>query len=251
MKTNNLLRSRWSFIFVLTFALILSFSFRDSKVFAADSSTATTAKTINVTGDGEVTATPDIAYLSLGVITDKPTTVEAQNANSIAINNVISAIKKENIKDEDIKTTDYNISPKYNYDKTTGTSTLVGYTVSSTLNVTIRDISKVGQIIDTAVANGANISNNISFGISDYEKYYNMALLNALSNAQGKAETISNSLGIKLTIPVKITEDSSGIPNNSFVPLNTKLEAGNSSASTSIQIGTDKVKANVSLVYEY
>jgi uncharacterized protein YggE len=254
MKTNNLLNSKWSFIFVFAFAFALSFHFTSSKDLAADSSAlnGTAARTINITGDGEVTAAPDIAYLSLGITIDKPTTTEAQSANSVAINNVITAIKKEGIKDEDIKTTDYSINPKYDYDKTTGASTLVGYTVSNTINVTVKDIGKAGQIIDTAVKNGANISNRISFGISDYKKYYNMALLNALSNAQGKAQVISNFLGAKLTTPVKVTENSSGIPNDYPVyPLNTKFESADSSSSTPIQAGTYKVKANISLVYEY
>jgi uncharacterized protein YggE len=222
-------------------------------VLAADSSTITTdtTRTINVTGDGEVTATPDIAYLYLGVITDKPTTIEAQSANSTAINNVIAAIKEEGLKDEDITTTDYSINPKYDYDNNTGASTLVGYTVSNTLKVTVKDISKVGQIIDAATESGANVSNSISFGISDYEKYYNMALLNALSNAQNKAQNISSFLGIKLTTPVTVTENSSGIPNDLPVPLHDKLESGNSSVSTPIQAGTYEVKADVSLVYEY
>jgi len=252
MKANSLLKSRWSFIYVLTFVFVLFFSAVSSKVFAADSSAAAgvSARTINVSGDGEVTLTPDIAYLYLGVMTDKPTAMEAQTANSIAINNVINAIKNEGIKDEDIKTINYSISPKYEYDKNTGNSKIVGYTVSNTLNVTVKDMNKVGQIINKAVENGANISNSISFGISNYEKYYNMALLNALLNAQGKVQTISNFLNIKLGAPIKITENSGGIPNRYPVPISDKL-AADSSASTAIQVGTYKVTANVSLVYEY
>lgn len=253
MKANGLLKSRWSFIFVLTFAFALCLSVSASKVLAADSNAAAgaLARTINVTGDGEVTVTPDIAYVYLGVVTDKPTTIEAQTANSTAINNVINAIKMQGIKDEDIKTINYNISPKYDYDKNTGNSSIVGYTVSNTLTVTVKDISKAGQIIDTAVKNGANISNSISFGVSDYAKYYNLALVNALLNAQGKAQAISNFFNIKLGIPSKIIENSSGIPNSYPVPYNDKVAAPESSASTAIQIGTYKVKANLSLVYEY
>lgn len=251
MKTNNLLRSRWSFIFAFAFVFILSFQFGVSKVLAADPTATDNARTINVTGDGEVTANPDISYLYLGVTTDKPTTIEAQSANSNAINNIIAAIKKDDIKDEDIKTADYSINPKYDYDKTTGASVLVGYTVSNTLKITVKDISKDGQIIDTAVKNGANISNRISFGISNYGKYYNMALQNALSNAQSKAQSISSFLGVKLSTPVKITENSSGTPDDSPVPLDVKSIANTSSDSTSIEAGTYKVKANVSLVYQY
>lgn len=250
MKTTNLLKSRWSFIFAFAIAFILSLNFGASKVLAADP-TADAARTINVTGVGEVTIAPDIAYLYLGVVTDKLTTIEAQSANSTAINNVIAAIKKDGIKDEEIKTTDYSINPKYDYDKNTGRSSIVGYTVSNTLKVTVKDISKVGQVIDTALKNGANTSNSISFGISDYEKYYNMALLNALSNAQSKAQTISNFLGIKLTTPVKVIENSTGIPNDYPTSLSAKFESADSSASTSIQAGIYKVKADISLVYQY
>lgn len=257
MKTNNLLKSSWSFIFVFAVAFLFSFQLVASKTLAAEVTAANTVttRTINIAGDGEVTATPDIAYLFLGVITEKPTTTEAQSTNSIAINNVIAAIKKQGIKDEDIKTTNYSISPKYDYDKTTDKNILVGYTVSNTLNVTVKDISKVGQTIDTAVGNGANVSNGVNFGISDYGKYYNIALINALLNAQGKAQVISNSLGMKITTPVKITENSSGVPNDYPIyytgAMNAKFSSAESSSSTSIQVGTYKVKANVSLVYEY
>lgn len=256
INMKNLLKSKFLSIFVFTFAFTLCFSLGAVKALAADSSTgiSASAKTINVTGNGEVTATPDIAYLSLGVLTEKATITEAQSLNSTAMNNVISAIKNAGIKDEDIKTSDYNISPKYNYDKNSGASTLAGYTVSNTLNVTVKDISKVGKIIDTAVANGANTSNSITFGISDYKKYYNMALQNALSDAQGKAQTISSFLNVKLTTPVTITENSSGVPNNYPIypiELASKMDSVSSSASTTIQAGTYKIKANVSLTYQY
>lgn len=250
MKTNYLFKSKWSFIFMFALAFVLCLHFESSKAFAANSgaTTASAARTINVTGEGEVTAAPDIAYVSLGVITEKSTTTEAQSANSTVMNNVINTIKKAGIKDEDIKTTDYSIYPKYNYDETTKVNTLVGYTVSNTLNITVKDISKVGQIIDAAVGNGVNTCNSISFGVSDYEKYYNMALQNALSNAQSKAKTISNFLNIKLKAPITITENSTEIPRTYPVSLD---NASKSSDTTSIQAGTYKIQANVSLVYEY
>lgn len=253
MKTNNLLKSRWSFIFAFAAAFILFFNFGASKVLAADSSaiTADSSRTINVTGSGEITVTPDIAYLYLGVVTEKLTTMEAQSANSTAMNTIIAAIKKEGIKAEDIKTNDYSINPKYDYDKNTGRSSIVGYTVSNILKVTVKDIMKVGQVIDIAVKNGANTSNSISFGISDYDTYYNKALLKALSNAQGKAQAISSFLAVKLTTPVKIIENSNGIPNDYPISFNGKLESAASSDSTSLQAGVYKVKADVSLVYQY
>lgn len=253
MKTNNLLRSKWSVIFVCTFAFVLFFHFGSSKVLAADSNTAApvTSKTLNVSGDGEVTVTPDTAYLSLGVLTEKPSASEAEASNSVSMNNVIAAIKNQGVKVEDIKTSNYSVNPKYDYDKTTGLSVLTGYTVSHTLTVTVRDINKVGQILDMSAKNGANVSNGISFGVSDYEKYYNSALINALTNAQSKAKAISGFLNIPLTMPVKITENSSGVPIVYPYMTDGKSASENLSVSTPIQAGTYKIKASVSLVYEY
>jgi uncharacterized protein YggE len=251
MKTNYSLKSKWPIIFIFTFAFLLFFQLGPSRVLAADSNIAAAEKTINVSGDGKVTVAPDLAYLSIGVLTENTSAAQAEKANSVSMNNVIDSIKKLGINADDIKTTNYSINPVYDYDKTTGSSIIKGYTVLHSLTVTIRDISKVGQVIDAAVKSGANVSNDIVFGVSDYEKYYNMALINAVSNAVGKAQATSKYFNIPLTTPVKITENSSGVPTPYPVTMGGKFEASDSSASTSIQVGTYEIKANVSLVYQY
>jgi uncharacterized protein YggE len=256
LKTRNLLKSKLSFIFIFTVAFTFSIglcSGTGSKVLAADDKISeSTAKTINVTGNGEINATPDIAYVSLGVITEKNAVSEAQNENSNTMNKIIDGVKKQGIQSEDIKTINYSISPKYNYDNKTGNNTLVGYTVLNTLSVTVKDITKVGTIIDSAVANGANNSNGVSFGVSDYQKYYNMALKNAISNAAATAQVIASSIGVTISTPIKITEDSSSIPNQYpvyFDGADKNSTVGQSSMS--VETGTYKIKASVSLVYQY
>ncbi len=256
MKTRNLLKSKLSFIFVFTIAFTFSIglsSSTSSKVLAAeDKISESTAKTINVTGNGEINITPDIAYVSLGVITEKNTVSEAQNENTNTMNKIIDGVKKLGVQGEDIKTVNYSISPKYNYDNKTGNNTLVGYTVLNTLSVTVKDITKVGTIIDSAVANGANNSNGVSFGVNDYQKYYNMALKNAISNAASTAQVIASSIGVTISTPVKINEDSSSIPNQYPVYFNgAAKDLSEKSSSMSIETGTYKVKAVVSLVYQY
>lgn len=256
MKIRNLLKSKLTLIFIFTvvFTFLVGLSSGTaSKVLAADDKISeSTAKTINVTGTGEVNATPDIAYVSLGVITEKNTVSEAQNENSNAMNKIIDGVKKQGIQSEDIKTTNYSISPKYNYDNKTGNSTFAGYTVLNNLSVTVKDITKVGTIIDSAVANGANNSNGVSFGVTDYEKYYNMALKNAISNAAARAQVIASSIGVTVSTPIKVTEDSSAIPNQ--YPTYDGAAKNNSmsgQASMSVETGTYKIKASVSLVYQY
>lgn len=252
MKSINLLKTKWSFVVMSVVTILFLMAIvptTNHKVFAAEDKTA--ARTINVNGDGEVSVTPDIAYVSLGVTTENSSVDEAQKSNSATMNNVIAAVKKAGVAGEDMKTSSYSISPKYSYDDKTGKSTIVGYTVTSNLSIAIKKINSVGSIIDTAISNGANNSNGVTFGVSDYAKYYNMALVNAISNAKAKAQVVAGCIDVKISTPTKITENSNGVPVD--YPIMYDLAAKNSSAGQgmTLEVGTYKVKANVSLVYEY
>lgn len=255
MKKINLLKVKGACVFmsVAMFLFLMgTVPAANYKVLAAEVNTSeAAARTINVNGDGEISVTPDIAYVSFGVTTEKTSVGQAQKSNSTTMNNVIAAIKKAGVAGEDIKTSSYTISPKYNYEEKTGNSTIVGYTVTSTLSVTVKNINSVGSIIDTAVANGANNSNGITFGVSDYEKYYNTALIKAVLNAKAKAQVIADSIDIKLSIPAKITENSSGVPTEYPVFYNSSLKSSIADQGMIVETGVYKIKANVSLVYEY
>lgn len=237
-------------IFLFLFGVIPS---SNCKVLAAENATnEASARTINVTGYGEVNVVPDIGYLYLGVTTENSTLDEAQKNNSTTINKVIEAVKKAGVVSEDIKTSNYSINPKYNYDDKTGTSTIIGYTVNSTLNVTVKDIASIGNIIDTAIASGANISNGVTFGVSNYEKYYNEALTNAILNAKSKAQAIATALDVKLSTLTTITENSNGIPIEYPISYDSaSLKNIGGSEGTTIETGVYKIGANVSVVYQY
>jgi uncharacterized protein YggE len=259
LKINNLLKSKFSFPLIMVSAFIFMlglFITSPANAYADDMKPVIAAKpsittgTLSVTGNGEVNATPDIAYISLGVTTEKTTVGEAQSINSDTMNKLIASIENQGIDKNDIKTDDFSISPKYNYNEKTGESTLAGYTVSNTLNVTVRNISKAGQVIDSAVQSGANVSTGISFGVSDYEKYYNTALANAMANAKSKAQVMADALNVNISTPVKVSELSSSTPviHPIYYPEATGASAKNS---TSIESGTYKISASVSADYEY
>lgn len=209
----------------------------------------TNRNTINVTGNGKVSASPDIAYISLGVVTEDKVANTAQQNNAKAMDQIISKIKGLGIAAEDIKTVGYNIYPKYDYIKDTGESNITGYTVNNTVQVTVRDIKKTGNVIDVASANGANITNGISFGLSDYEKYYNQALKSAVTAAKKRAETIAGALSINLKKPVTVTENGGSAPVYNYRSYDLKADAA--SVATPVEAGTIEVSASVSMVYEY
>lgn len=206
-------------------------------------------KTINVSGQARVSVAPDIAYITLGVVTENKDAKAAQKENAAAMDKVIAAIKASGVKSEDIKTVNYSINPKYNYEEKTGTSNIVGYSVNNSVNVTVRDIQKAGSIIDVAAESGVNASSSISFAISNYEEYYNEALKNAVIAAKKKAVTIAGAMGLNLKAPISINEGGGYSPLYNYATYDMKAEMAG--AATPVQAGSIEITANVNVVYEY
>ncbi len=215
---------------------------------AADT-TADNRRTLAVSGQAKVNASPDIAYINLGVVSEDKDAKAAQKANAASMDKVIAAIKAAGVKPEDIKTVKYSINPKYKYDKDGGVSSIVGYTVSNSVNVTVKDLDKTGDIIDSATESGVNTSSSISFGLSNYEDYYNEALKNAVLAAKKKAGTMAGALGVTLKAPISVDEGGGYSPLMNYVSYDMKASADN--GATPIQSGSLEITANVNLVYEY
>lgn len=214
---------------------------------AAD--TTDNRRTLTVSGQAKVNASPDIAYINLGVVTEDKDAKAAQKANAASMDKVIAAIKAAGIKAEDIKTVNYSIYPKYEYNKDGGVSSIIGYTVNNSVNVTVRDLGKTGNIIDSATESGVNMSSSISFGLSNYEDYYNQALKNAVLAAKKKAGTMADALGVSLKAPISVNEGGGYSPLMNYASYDMKSAAGN--AATPIQSGSLEITANVNMVYEY
>jgi len=158
---------------------------------------------IHVTGMGTVTAEPDLAVLSLGVEAFAGTVSEARETAATAISGTIAALRDEGVEDKDMKTAHFNIQPEYNWEDTRngGRPRIIGYRVTNTLSVKVRDLGSVGPIIDGAVAAGGDVTriNNISFSIEDgaalAEQARRLAVQDALSNAGLLAEEAGATLG--------------------------------------------------------
>lgn len=206
-------------------------------------------KTLSVSGQSKVSASPDMATISLGVVTEGKDAKETQKTNAASMDKVITAIKAAGIKADDIRTVNYSMYPKYDYNKETGASKIIGYTVSNSVNVTVRDLEKAGSIIDAAADSGVNTSSNISFSLSNYEDFYNEALKKAALAAKKKADSISGALGITLKAPISINEGGGYSPLSNYAVYD--MKEMNAGAATPIQAGSIEITANVSIVYEY
>lgn len=160
---------------------------------------------LTVEGQGTIHAKPDIATITVGVVSEGTDLNTVQRENNLKSAAVISAMKALGIEERDIRTVSYTVNPIYDY--VDGKQIFRGYRISNMLEITIRDIERAGDIISKAMDSGANTVSNIDFTLSNPTAYYLKALRVAVKDAYKKAETIANSVGTSLRpIPVKITE---------------------------------------------
>src|SRR3989344_5190903 len=174
--------------------------------------TATTTNTVSFSGEGKVVAKPDIAKVSLSIVTDALTSKAAQDENSKKSKTVTDYLKKQNINDKDIKTTGYNIYPQYKYPQYGGQPTITGYQVNQSMEVKIRDLDKVSDILDGVVSAGANQVNQFGFEIDDPEELQAEARKKAIDDAKKKADELEDQLGIDLGKIVNFSENTGGYP---------------------------------------
>ncbi|WP_204599968.1 SIMPL domain-containing protein [Clostridium pascui] len=163
---------------------------------------------LKINGTATIKIEPNIAIVNLGVVTEDINLEKAQRENAIKVTSIINELLKFNIPKQDISTFTYNIEPQYDYIE--GKQIFRGYRVTNILSVTIRDLPKVGQIIDAAVYKGANRVDNIKFTVENPSPYYSKALSLAIINAVNKARQVENTLKVNMfKIPYKIIEQSS------------------------------------------
>ncbi len=209
------------------------------------------AKLVTVSGEGEMTVTPDVAYITVGVESKDADAKVAQQNNAKEMDKVIAALKAKGLTDKALTTSGYNLYQTYDYNSNASKEERdYYYVVSNTLEVEVSNIDKVGEMIDVASDAGANKINNVRFAVKDDSSYYQEALKLAMANAKGKANAIMGTFGKTAGVPYAVNESSSGGGN--YVDMNLEARMMDSSAaSTPIQSGDITVRASVSVSYEY
>lgn len=157
------------------------------------------------TGEGKAVAIPDVASLSIGITQNAPTVSEVQEKINEASKKITDSIKDNGIEEKNIKTINYSIYPNYNY---TLSRNITGYKATQNMEINIKDIQKINQVIDTVTAQGANIIGNVSFTFSDSlrEELEDKARKEAVDNAKKKAESLAKISGIKLGKLINVVE---------------------------------------------
>ena len=170
-----------------------------------------TVSRILVIGQGSTDIAADMAVLTLTVTRDEKTARAALDANSADMGDVLSAMKSEGVKERDLQTSGFSIQPRYFYPPTKPSSNhqpprIVGYTVRNSLTVRIRDISALGEILDTSVTLGVNEGGNIIFTNNDPSSAITQARVEAVKDAMAKAKTLAEAAGVKVGKLLEMSE---------------------------------------------
>jgi uncharacterized protein YggE len=203
---------------------------------ASSALTDTAAGGITVSGLGTATLTPDRASFAFGSVSQAATASAALSASSQSVARVIAAVKKAGVSQGDIQTSEVSLSPRMN-DKG---DAVVGYTATNTVTVTIKKLGDAGDVVDAAVAAGANQVSGPNLLASEQDTAYRDALKAALADARAKAETLASASGAKLGAITAIAESPGAVP----LPM-----AGVRDAAVPIEPGVQRIEATVSVTY--
>jgi uncharacterized protein len=167
-------------------------------------------RTLNVNGVGVVYLTPDIAYITIGVNTQRDNASAAVEANKEQTTAVIEAIKAAGVEDKDIRTNNFSIWSNPQYDEFGQLSGTVNYVVDNTVNVTVRNIDKLGDLLDAAITAGANSIYSIQFDVEDKTAAQEEARTKAVEDAKAEAAGLAGTSGVELDAIQNISYYESG-----------------------------------------
>ncbi|NQX46975.1 SIMPL domain-containing protein [Paenibacillus tritici] len=205
---------------------------------------------VNVVGKGELSIKPDIAYLSIGVSTTADTAQEAQKGTAGKIAKLTALFKTTwGVADKDIQSTQFNVQPNYTYTEKDGQK-VKGYNAQHTLQVSYRDLTKVGQLLDAASTAGANNIGNVRFAIEDPSAFEAQVIDKAMQNADVKAAAIAKAAKRGLGQVVTVIQNDDGNHPVVYAEANMQKASMDSAAGSSVEPGEVKVTTLLNVTYE-
>jgi uncharacterized protein YggE len=201
---------------------------------------------LTVVGNGTITAAPDVAQLNVGVQTVGQSAQQALADNGAAMRRVTDALRGRGIADADIQTSGINVYPQMgSADTQNGPQQITGYVASNSVNVRLTDPAQAGDVLDAAIAAGANTTGGITFGLKDESAARRAALDAALKDARAHADAIAASLGKQVGDVIAVTEDAYPVGPIPYAV------GGEKQASTPVQPGSLTIGASVRVTYAF
>ncbi len=206
-------------------------------------------RVISLIGHGEVRAVPDMAMITMGVVTSAETARAALDANTKAMTELMASLKAANIDEKDVATSNFSVNPRLDYGQNGGQPPKVtGYDVSNTVTVTVHKIAGLGALLDKAVSSGSNQINGISFSVSKPDEAMDEARKLAVKDATHKAQLYAGATSVSLGNIVSISENS-GVVEPPIMFNRAKAMAAEA-APVPIAQGTQVISVDVNIAWE-
>ena len=206
-------------------------------------------RTITVSAEGKTTVAPDLAQFSFSVVTQGKDPDQIVDENNKKVSAAIEFVKSRGIEAKDIKTSGYNLSPDYQYDEDLRRSFIVGYTITQSVNVKVRDFDKLPKVLSGLTPVGVNQISGISFTVEDPEKFMREARKIAFERAKAKAQSMASQNGVRLGKVVNINEFGGYPPPIPYFGRVEALGKGGDIAPPTIEPGTEEITVQVSVTY--
>ncbi len=208
------------------------------------------ARTFAVTAEGKTVVAPDVASFTFTVVSEGSDPEKIASDNDKKINAALDFIKTQGIESKDIKTANYNLSPRYEYDQNQKKTFISGYTLTQTVFVKIRDFAKIGKILGKLPDLGINQIGSLTFDIENPDKYLNEARQQAFEKAYAKAKSMADQNHVWIGGVVTFSEFSGFRPPMPVYETFGKIGGLGAPAAPSIEPGSQEVTVNVSVTYE-
>ena len=214
---------------------------------------------ITVTGQGEVTMAPDVARMQATVFHTKASVADAQAETTTQMNDTIALVKTFGIADKDIRTTSYTITPHYTAYQTPscapgipcpiGGQRITGYDVSQSIEITVRDLTKVSELLaGLGTLKVQNVSGP-NFALEDTTAGYNAARAKAITQARQQAKLLADQLGVRLSKIISFNENS-GAPYPVVYSMGGPAMESKAASAPNVPVGENTYSASVSITYE-
>ncbi|OGZ04441.1 MAG: hypothetical protein A2648_01725 [Candidatus Lloydbacteria bacterium RIFCSPHIGHO2_01_FULL_41_20] len=257
----HIIRATLSLIILASFFLVVRVV-AEIKAYDFIGGAVASSNVISINGQGEVFAVPDIANITFSIREEGKSVADTQKKVSAKIDDALDFLKSSGVEDKDIKTVSYNAYPKYEYQSggaspaiyppQPGKQVLVGYEVSQSISVKVRDTNKVGAILEGIAKAGISEISGPDFSIDDDESLKSEARKKAIDDAKSKAQILADDLGVKLVRIVTFSEGG----NYPIYYAKAEMSYGMGGATESraptpsLPGGENKIISNVTVTYE-
>jgi uncharacterized protein YggE len=229
-------------------ALALASAPRSTQPVAEAAASTTSERSITVVGTGKVTGKPDIARVTVGIETQAPSLQTAVDDNKAKMNSLLDTLKKLGLADQDIRTSNYSVYTERVSPPAAGAEASTDqmiYHVTNQVDVAVRDVDQIGDVLDKAVAAGANNIYGVNFSVEDTAKLEADARAKAVADGQARAEELAQLNGVQLGEVLTVSEVVGGA-----VPLYREAAMGlGAGGGTPVEPGELEMSSSIQITY--